>query len=47
MFFSVFSKVLWEWPSISTSMPVVFAITSVEVHGELCSSMPKCPNATT
>ena len=29
------ATVLWEWPSSITSMPVVLAMTSVDIQGEL------------
>ena len=32
---------LWEWPSITASKPEVFAMTSVDIHGEQEGSMPR------
>ena len=47
LFFTLFTTVLCACPSMRTSMPFVFLITSMDVHGALALSSPKCATATT
>lgn len=38
---------LWECPSMNTSIPVVLAMMSVDCQGAYSSPTPQCPSATT
>ena len=47
LFVMRFSYCSWEWPSMTTSMPEVCAITALARHGAATPVSPRCASATT